>query len=79
MACNINVLCAFDRNADYIDDIGIEIRKDIEVIVGVELVIVTLVENMEELCASMYNKMSVPIVTIGKLLEDMQSGIGCNT
>lgn len=79
MACNINVLCAFDRNADYIDDIGIEIRKDIEVIAGVELVIVTLVENMEELCASMYNKMSVPIVTIGKLLEDMQSGIGCNT
>ena len=79
MACNINVLCAFDRNADYIDDIWIEIRKVIEVIVGVELVIVTLVENMEELCASMYNKMSVPIVTIGKLLEDMQSGIGCNT
>lgn len=73
--CNINVICAFDRNADYIDDIGVEIKKDIEAVDEVELVIVTLVENMDELCASLKDKMGVSVVTISKLLECMKSGV----
>lgn len=69
----INVMMAFDRNADYIEDVGVEIKSEIMPVADAEMVIVTLVDNTESLCLSLADKMGIPIVTINELLQDIQN------
>ena len=69
----INVLKAFDRNADYIEDIGVEISSQVEPVNNAEMVIVTLVENTEGICSVLLDTMGIPVITINGLFEDIQN------
>ena len=69
---NINVIGAFDRNAEYIEDIGIKISSQVVPIDDAELVIVTMVENTSELCTCLLEKMGIPVITISELLNEVE-------
>lgn len=68
---NINVPCAFDRNAEYIEDIGVAIYSQVTEIKEADIMIVTLVDNVDELCRSWMDMMGIPVISFNSLLSDM--------
>lgn len=69
----INIIKAFDRNADYIEDIGVKISKEIKSVENADLMIVTLVEKEHDLCTFLENQLKINVLTINKLLEEVQN------
>lgn len=69
---HINVVGVFDRNAEYIEDIGMKISSQVVPIDDAELVIVTMAENTSELCRCLMEKMGIPVITINELLNEIE-------
>jgi len=68
----ITVLCAFDRNAEYLDRIGAKVLKQAEPVENAGLYIVTLVEDYEKFCGELADKVNAPVIPIADLLEKIE-------
>lgn len=67
-----NVICAFDRNAEYIEDVGVPVYNRVQYMENAEILIVTLVDNVDELCRNWADIMGIPVITFSDLLNDMR-------